>query len=247
MPLFQHGKTSAILLNEYELTSFLNEMAPSGGVDMHDLTTFGNSDKVMGPGLGTGMIDLMGFFSTTLSPAVYADQVFAALEASAVVPILSAAPQGFAIGNRVYMLQAHEVKHELGIKVDQYTINKANFQGNDGFDFGVSLHNITPAETVSANGSSVDNLAATANGGVGFFHCIAASGSSPSITVKVQHSTDGSSWVDLVTFTSAVAITKERIVVVAGTQIRRFLRSTSTITGTTPSFNYNVSFGRRLP
>lgn len=246
MPSFIHGKSARILLNEYDISAFLNEISPSGGIDIVDMTTFGFDDHVSAPGLGSGQIDAMGFFSTTVSPTVFLEQIFAALEGAAVVPLVSAAPNGFGIGQRVYMLQAHQTKHELGVKIDAFTVNKASFLATDGFDFGVSLHDKDVAEVASTNSASVDNAAQSVNGGVGFFHCIGASGSSPSMVVKIQHSTDNSAWVDLVTFTATGAITKERIVIAAGTTVRRYVRAISTITGSSPSFNYNTSFARRF-
>lgn len=247
MPTFIHGKSAQILLNEYDVSSFLNEIAPSGSMDMADVTTFGNNDHVMAPGLGDGGFDAMGFFSLSVSPNIFLEQIFAALEGIALVPIISGAPEGFAIGKRVYMVQGHEVKHELNQKVDAFIVNKASFRANDGFDFGISLHDQTAAEVSSTNSASVDNLAATNNGGVGFLHVTGTFGSSPTLTVKIQHSTDNSAWVDLITFTALTAITKERIVIAPGTQVRRYLRATSAIGGGSPQLFFNASFARRLP
>lgn len=243
-PVFTHGKSALILLNEFDLSQYFNEIGPSGMTDMHDLTTFGNDDKVFQPGIGSGSIDIMGFFSSSLVVG-YPESVFAALEGATTLPLLSAAPEGFAVGKRVYLLQAHQTKHELGTKIDAFSVNKASFQSNDGYDFGISLHSHLAAETASGNSASVDNLVATANGGVAFLHVPSASGSSPTLQVKLQHSVDNSVWADLATFITTAAATKERILIAAGTTVRRYTRSLWTIGGSGPSFAFALGFARR--
>jgi hypothetical protein len=111
-------------------------------------------------------------------------------------------------------------------------------------EHGVSLHDLT-AEVATGNGTSVDNGAATTNGGVGVLHVTAIAGAAPSVVVKIQHSTDASTWVDLLSFTAATAATKQRIEVAAGTTINRHLREVHTFGGTTSSFTFNSAFARR--
>jgi hypothetical protein len=70
----------------------------------------------------------------------------------------------------------------------------------------------------------------------------AASGTTPSMTVTIQTSKDGSgsglgSWRTVATFTAATAATAERV---SATSLDRFIRAVATISGTTPSFTYSV-------
>ena len=67
------------------------------------------------------------------------------------------------------------------------------------------------------------------------------------VTMKIQHSTDNSTFVDLVTFTvvGSTTTTQERIVVAAGTTVNRYLRAQSTVAGTTGSITPIVAFARR--
>ena len=66
----------------------------------------------------------------------------------------------------------------------------------------------------------------------------AASGTTPSLTTKIQDSIDGVNWNDLTTFTAATAATNETKRVNA--PFGDWIRSVSTITGTIPSFTYSV-------
>jgi len=111
---------------------------------------------------------------------------------------------------------------------------------DDGVDMGVSLHDHT-AETADGNGASVNNLAATTNGGVASLHVTAFSGLTNNI-IKVQHSTDNSIWTDLVTFTTVTGPTFQRSTV-AGT-VNQYLRAFWDVTGSGTN-TFVVAFARR--
>ena len=66
----------------------------------------------------------------------------------------------------------------------------------------------------------------------------AASGTTPSLTVNVQHSSDGATWVTHSSFAAKTATGTERKVF-AG--LDRYVRASWTITGTTPSFTFSVT------
>ena len=66
----------------------------------------------------------------------------------------------------------------------------------------------------------------------------AASGTTPTLNVKVQHSPDGTTWTDVGTaFTQATGATTEHKVV---SGLDRFVRGVATIAGTTPSFTFSL-------
>lgn len=92
------------------------------------------------------------------------------------------------------------------------------------------------ARTATFNGAAVEipvgrELIATLD-------VTAASGTTPTLDVKLQHSPDGAIWSDLGTaFAQKTAIGTE---VKVFTGIHGFVRVISTIGGTTPSFTYSV-------
>lgn len=65
----------------------------------------------------------------------------------------------------------------------------------------------------------------------------AASGTTPSTTVSVQHSSDGTTWTTVGSFTAATGVTSERKTFGA---LDRYVRASWTMTGTTPSFTFSV-------
>ena len=95
---------------------------------------------------------------------------------------------------------------------------------------------VSGARTVSGEGSSLDigntrELIVTLD-------VSAASGTSPTLDVKLQHSPDGSLWSDLGTaFAQKTGVARE---VKVFTQYHRYVKVVYTIAGTTPSFTFSV-------
>ena len=239
------GVTLKVLINKYDVTGYFRSLSTVGERSMYDTTVFGSTSKTVVPGMNAGTIDLGGLFEaiTTVNAP---DNVFTEIEAAATVPLVSVYPEGWTLGNRVYLLQAHEAKHDIGAQVDALIVNTASFTCNDGFDYGVSLHALSAETSFPFTGTVVNNGAASANGGVAFLHVTAIAGGAPNVVYKIQHSVDGStSWADLVTFAGVTIAGSQRIVVAAGTTVRQYLRITITEGGTTSSVTGAPSFARR--
>src|SRR5262249_50894233 len=121
-------------------------------------------------------------------------------------------------------------------------MSSAEIQSSSGLGYGVILQPLA-ALTTTGSGALVDNGVATTKGGAGHLHITAFAGTTPTIAVKIQHSVDGTVWVDLITFTTATAEFAERVEV-TGT-VNRHLRAIRTIGGSGgPSFTTAVAFAR---
>ena len=96
---------------------------------------------------------------------------------------------------------------------------------------------ITGVQTASTNGAGDNGYAGVSNV-ILQLAVTAASGTTPSMIVKVQDSIDGLNWNDIATFTAATGVTAQALRV-AG-PIGNTVRAISTITGTTPSFTFSV-------
>lgn len=106
-------------------------------------------------------------------------------------------------------------------------LHKANarYLGNGQVDEGVILHEHTAETTANGQGSGVDNTTSTANGAVGYLQVSALTlGGYTSVTVKIQHSSDGNTWADLITFDNVTTAPTAQRKTVAGT-INRHLRA----------------------
>jgi len=239
---FQAGRQASILVDQYDLSAYFKDMSLDVKVDLGDTTTFGATARSKVALLRDGTVKLSGFWDPTAGSSV---AVLSAALAASAASVCSYAPIGWAIGNLIRVLSARESDYSEKQVVTGLIEHSASIEADGGIDYGVSLHTHAAAETTSTNSTSVDNGAATTGGGVAHLHVAAVSGTTPSATIKVQHSADNSTFADLVTFTAATAVGAQRSVVAAGTTVNRYLRAASTITGTVPSFTYAVGFARR--
>ena len=100
------------------------------------------------------------------------------------------------------------------------------------------------AVTASTNHSSVDTKGY--NSAMVVLEVGAVSGTTPINTVKIQESTDNSTFTDVsgATFTAVTASNNSQVLRVEGlgTSRARYLRAVSTVSGTTPSFTMSVEF-----
>jgi hypothetical protein len=163
-------------------------------------------------------------------------------KAAAPSPV-SVAPEGFATGNLVVLSDALETQAQTTSAVADMAKASVAWLGTGSDDVGVSVEDFT-AITADTTGDARDGLAASANGGVAHLHVTAFSGLTSDV-ITIEHSVDGStSWATLVTFATVTGLTSERVVVAAGTSVRRYLRVVDDVTGT-GSITRQISFARR--
>ncbi len=149
-----------------------------------------------------------------------------------------------ALADAAYILAGAQAKDNEGHDANKPVLNadfyqdQPQYSANADNPWGLTLQAaVSLAGTTT--GSSIDNLAASASGGHANLHVIASSGGTWSI--KVQHSTDNSSWSDLLTFTSTGAAIGGEHKTVAGT-VNRYTRALLTRTsGTVTAF---IAFAR---
>jgi hypothetical protein len=252
-----HGRQARVLLDSVALTPAAADRGFFQGkigrkVVMPAVPVAGDTDdKYDVLGLGQGSVSLSGYFDGTV--AGLDSTIGAALDwdpnSVALGPILSLAPQGFAIGNLVEMLILGLANHVVDTGVNKAVDVSLTGQPDDQIDLGVSLHDLV-AETLAApqNYASVDESAATTGGGVGHLHVSAFNGTTA--TFKIQHSPDNAAWADLITFNPCTGLTRalgasQRIVLAAGTTVNRYVRCVLSA-ATYTSVTFSIVFGRRL-
>lgn len=245
-----HGSTAVLLLDGYDMTGFSKNAQVVPTIDLLDSTVFGATAKTRVPGLKHGTLSADMFFDDTLTTGSWdvLKTKYAAQTPGAASPAtISLGPQGFAVGARVAMLYGNVNKFESkSVVADLVQLVLGAEAEEDAVDFGVSLHALTAETSFAFTGTSVDNAAASANGGVGVIHCTAIAGAAKSATATLQHSVDGSTWATLISFAAITsANTALRTEVAAGTTVRRYLRITVADTGTTSSFTFACAFARR--
>lgn len=242
----QRGINTHVFINGYDFSNYFKSFKGGASVDALDATAFQDTAKAyLVSAFQMGKMDLEGFYASDQATADQIDDILRPKLGNETKNVVTVAPiSANTLGNYCFMASADLLNLNVDDIADGLVMETANFQSSSGLESGVILQ-VKTSLTATGNGSSVDNTAATTNGGAGHLHVFSKSGTSPTLDVKIQHSTDNSTWVDLITFTQATDITSERITVAAGTTVRRYLRAIRTIGGTsTPTFSVAVSFAR---
>lgn len=208
-----HGKNAKCYANGYDVSSYLTSVGADASADVAEVSGLGASSKSYVAGLKDATLALDGIL---YGAAGEGDEVLHAALAGAVVACWL--PQGDALGNTCYGLDAIETAYGPTTSLDDAGKFTAAAQAKNGLERGVVLHALA-AETTTGNGTSVDNGAATTAGGAAYLQATAATGAT---VIKVQDSADNVTFADIATFTSFAARTKERIAI-SGT-IRRYTR-----------------------
>lgn len=226
---FVHGKNSRVLLDDFALSGYLRGFETTGEVELADSTVFGDEGHRYAPGLDNGSLSLDGLFDSTATAGAQ-DDVLDTARGAATASVVSVAPAGFALGNRVKSIEARESSYNHSSPVADVVSFASAWQAEGPVDVGVSLHDLT-AVTSGANGSSVDNAASSADGAIGVLH-VTANTMNNSTVIKIQDSADNSVWADLITFTSvATTVTTAERASVAGA-VDRYTRAAWTPAGT---------------
>ncbi|MEV2240581.1 hypothetical protein [Micromonospora sp. NPDC049891] len=232
-----HSKQSRVVINDSHVSGRVTGWGVSSSRTMAAITGLLDEGARYVPGLASGEITLNGVFDADPGALVDQAQAAAGVDNGALVTVL---PAGFAIGG----VALGAVTDVEGIDVTS-TVTEAvsvavSSQADDGVDLGYVLHG-ADAETASGTADDVDGLLSSANGGVGTLHVLSFTGLDE-LSVTIQHSADGDTWADLVTFTPAADKTAERLKV-SGT-VSQYLRATWTADGT-GSAGFVVTFSRR--
>ena len=230
---FTHGKNTGVLVDEFDLTAYLNQATVSKDIPTVDVTPFGVDDHQFLAGPEGGTISLSGMFDATAGAS---DVVLNTALGNA--EVVSVAWPGFTtIGNRTVLSNLREVSYQIRSPINDAVRVTANMTADGPLRFGVVLKDLA-AEASAANFTSVDNAASSANGAVGNLHVTAFTGTDA--TIKITDSADNSTFADLITFTVATGVTSENKTV-AGT-VNRYSRVE--LSGTFTTVTFAVTFAR---
>lgn len=238
---FKNAQQSRVLVGPLHYSGYTTKVNFGLDVMMLNRTTLIDTAQQFQPGMdGSGFqLDLLLDTDTTAGGEWSNLTTWKTSQPS----LLTYAPAGLVTGSECWMTST--LMSSFNQTSTTNDLVKASLSGvTDGlFDPGVIVEDLT-AITIDGNGVARDNGAATSNGGVAHLHATAFSGLTNNI-VTIEHSVDGSTaWATLVTFATYTAIASERVVVAAGTTVRRYLRVVDNVTGT-GSTTRAVSFARR--
>lgn len=237
MPTFTHGKQAKVFANGYDVSGYFNSVTVSGEADTAEVSTLGSDSKAYIPGMRDATLSLEGFYAG--ASGEIDEQLEARLGSTTTWTVVMT---GDTVGALAYCVRAVDTTYEIGAEIGNAVAVTAEGQVTGGREAARVLHPVA-ARTASGTASGVDNGAATSNGLSAYLHVTAASGTAPTLVVKVQHSADNSTWLDLATFASANAAGTYERVAVSGT-VNRYIRASYTIGGTSPSFTFHMAAAR---
>jgi hypothetical protein len=249
MPTFIHGKTTAVYVDEFDLTEYFTDTSIDMSNDVAETTAYGATNKAFVPGLRSGTLSLSGLWSQTTDGS---DEELQALLGNATEPIVTVREGSAAIGSRAVIAQANETSYAITSPLNDVAAISADFEctttGITNLTFALAQGVQLTAGASIAHGSlgalsSVDNAASSANGGAATLH-VPTNTVNGNTTIKVQHSANDSTWADLISFTAvgSSAVTSE-IKAVTGT-VNRYLRVTASTAGSSGSITFMVAAAR---
>lgn len=243
MPTFAHGKNVNVFLDEFDFSTYFNDVSASTSVDTAETSAFGTSAKSYIVGHRDGTISLSGMFEGTASTGT--DEFFDDALGNATKTKIIVAPQGNSLAAGAIMLVADDTSYEVSSAIADVVQASAEFQSTDAVEHGKILSSGS-AISATGNGTGVDNTTSSTNGGAGFVS-VPVNSRNGTIGVKVQHSADNSTFADLVSFTTVTSTqkTSERVEVASLTTINRYLRVVYTVAGSSGSATPVVAFTRR--
>ena len=235
------GKNTKVILDGWPMHDILNSIETPATVDTFETSVFNTSGaKTYVPGNSDATLSAEGFFVSSSSDSSVESTLASAISSTG-SQVWTWWPDGTSTGKTGYGLTSFETGYTITSPVDGTVDISIEGQVTDGRDTIESLRSLTGAST-TGNSASDDNTAATTNGGIGYLQ--RTSNSTRGLLPAIQHSAVGTTWDDLIAFTSDASRDGQRVAV-AG-EVKRFTRSEHTLsTGSTSSITFQVGFRRK--
>lgn len=153
------------------------------------------------------------------------------LAAPASIP-LTFAPEGLTtVGAFAALATPKITTYEVNPVISDVVAMSFEMQANGGM-FGGHVGWSPAVFSATTDAASIDNLVTSPNGAIVYLHVL-SNANNGNFVARLQHSTNNSTWVDLITLTSVTSgtLTAYRIGESTGT-VNRYLRASITVTGT---------------
>lgn len=230
-----HGSEARIYAAGYDISPYLQSASGDESIDTAEVSGFSDGAKRYIAGLQDATVSLEGTYSSDTDGVV--DALRTALGATA-KPVCVMA-EGDAIGDEGDGLAGIKTSRSVSSEIADAVKLSAELQSTTGLETIVSLHAMGE-ETADGNFASVDNGASSSDGAVGYLQVPEAA---VSADVKIQHSPDDATWVDLIAFDQVTANLQAQRKTVTGT-VDRYTRATVAL-GVGGSARFFAGVGRQ--
>ena len=220
-PTFSHGKNTKILVDGVDVSEWFKTWDAKRDIATAETSTIGNEAKTYIPGLGDGTFSLDGYADGSSGGI---DGILnGAYGGTSVITCVSTLD---AIGAPAVCAQVDETSLETSADVSSAVTLKLSGQATGGIDGCTVYHNLQQ-ETSGGSETSINNGGSSANGASSYLHVTAVG---TTVTVKLQNSSDNSTWVDLIDHTAVTSAPGFEKLYVAGT-VLEYTRCLWTQTG----------------
>lgn len=230
---FASAQKSRVLAGSLSASCYSRGFSLSSTVDTHDVTTFCDDAKVFLTGQEASTAQFTLIYDA--AQAAHADT----WKTAGNLPV-TFMPAGAAVGDAAFLLDSIRTDYSQTTSVTGTVDATLSTVTTGDTGYGVCVATLA-AITADTNGSSVDNSASSANGAVAHLHVTAFTGLTNDV-IKLEHSTNNSTWTTLGTFTTVTGTTSQRLVI-TGT-VNRYVRVVDDVTGT-GSITRLVALARR--
>lgn len=248
---FRHGQSAVVLMDEFDLSPFLNAATVTATMEPAECTNFASGcDRQYIKGLRDVTLALEGFHSASTAAGSTSSQVTNVFDdafTGSTSPVFTVGLENDVVGRRAWLIKGDHVAYDIASPVDGIVTLSADIQGSQGYYGGVWLRDLTATTGASAAVNSGLTNGGTTGGGVAHLHVTSLISTSTTDAVfAVQHSTSGSTWATLLSFTGTTAATFQRSTV-SGT-IKEQLRAILVSNGSTlDTITAAVAFARYGP
>lgn len=202
---FAHSKAARLYANGYDLSAYVKRVSTPARVDVADVSALGATSKSYVTGLLDAMLNIEGLFDPDAG-AIH-DVLKSALGTETNVNFAHL-PQGGSQGGPATGFAAKSTTYEAGTGLDDAGRLTIDSQSDVAAE-ALKTHHVKQTEAAAGQSAAVNNGASSANGGVAYLQAIGA-GPIAAVTVKIQHSVDNITYVDLITFTAFTDRAHER-------------------------------------
>lgn len=237
-----HGKATAVAMAGMDISAWLNSIQTTDTTDVAETSGFQQNDKTYIGGMNDATLAFAGRFqgqAATIEALVRAN-----ITNRGDIPITVGWGVGYAAGQPVLFGRGPTTSLKITAPISDVVAIASDLQfSGDGIYDGKRVCG-SAAFGATANGITFDNADVTPIGNLGACLHLTQNTRNGTAIVALQHSTDGTVWVDLVTFTIVAAGINSAQIIPIPSSINRYIRIVVTTTGSTGTVMPLVSIGR---
>lgn len=223
------AKKISFLANGVDLACALKSFEPTAEVEVLDATVLCGDYQRFVPGFKNGEMAAAGVweYDSVLSDKIH--DVMSEAFTTGDEQIITASFGEIAVGGTALLMNAFN--RNYGIETENGALIMVNLelQAYQAVDFG-RWHMSEQIDEGTVNGASVDSGASSANGGI--LHGHLQNDDATDVDIKVQHSSNNVTWVDLASLPTLSAVREAGFIVVPkGTTVNRYTRVVAEVAG----------------